>query len=43
MVDYPSTPSTTQNTATSLKRTYPPPKKKRSKGREQRLAIAGGK
>jgi hypothetical protein len=42
MADYPSTPSTTQNTASSLKRTYPPVKKK-GKGREQRLALAGGK
>jgi len=44
MVEYPSTPSTTQNTAGSLKRIYPPPKKKRkSKGREQMLALRGGK
>ncbi len=39
MADYPSTPSTTQNTATSLKRTYP--QVKRTKGREQRLALGG--
>lgn len=42
MPEYPSTPSTTENTASSLKRTYPPVKKK-SKGREQQLALKGGK